>query len=445
MTKHGDGPAGCPLAAVDRRLEDSHRLWHRAEAAYFDPDAFRLNSQLVIQTLRTITFVLQNQKRRIPDFDAWYGTRDRDGIWQERLRNNRLMRWLVDARNKIEKQGDLEAESFVKAEIIASHLDEGPRIEVAARLFEGPEALLRRIPPGAVGDHVRAHGTLKIQRRWVASDFPDRELLDALAVAYGHLAELVHDAHQQMGLGQPRTVDHETGERYDIAALGWRMPCMIGHDQSRALLLSLADGSRLSFHNESHEIDIEQAKSAAERYGAAGMEVFWQDYRSNEDMAANLFETVRTVFLKDGYHVPLLFLIKDFKPIKMFATPTESRSQKYLQMRHLATEAVRYGADAAISIGEAWMAPAAELTGYQSPSELPTRKEALGLVLVSKTGEPIQHMAMIERDGDKVSLGGTFITRGQPVWEFASFYQAWERPIPESWTGGLHDVGAVRA
>jgi hypothetical protein len=52
-----------------------------------------------------------------------------------------------------EKEGDLEADSFVKAEIIASHLDEGPQMEVPARLFEGPEALLRRIPAGAIQDH----------------------------------------------------------------------------------------------------------------------------------------------------------------------------------------------------------------------------------------------------------------------------------------------------
>ncbi len=100
------------------------------------------------------------------------GPKNRDGLWQKRLRDIPLMRWLVKARNKIEKQGDLEAESFVRAEVIASHLDEGPRVEVPARLFEGPEVLLRRIPERAVAEHVRAHGTLKIERRWVESRPP---------------------------------------------------------------------------------------------------------------------------------------------------------------------------------------------------------------------------------------------------------------------------------
>ena len=439
--------SGCPLAAVDRRLDDAHRLWHEAEAAYFDPDAFRLKSQLAIQTLRQITFILQNQRRRIPDFDTWYGTQDKDGVWQRRLRDIPLMRWLVEARNKIEKQGDLEAESFVRAEIIASHLDEGPRIEVPARLFEGPEALLGRIPAGAVGEHVSAHGTLKIERRWVESDLPQFELLDALATAYGHLSELVADAHRQMGLAPPRTENHETGERFDAAALGWRLPCMIGHEQPRALLLSLADGSRISFESKHREIDLTGAEERlTERYGASGIEVLRNAFSGGrEGVPKNLFDVARTAFLRDGYHLPFLFLLRDYKPVKILVTPIENRAQKYLQMRYLAAEVVRYGADAAISIAEAWMAPLAEIKGYQSPSEVPTRKEALGLVMVSKDGEPIQYMAMIERDGDRVSLGETFSTRGRPVWEFAPFYQAWGRPIPQSWTVGVRDAVSGQA
>ena len=63
----------CPLTEVHRRMDDAHRLWHQALDSYFDPDAFRVALQSCIQALRTVTFLLQYQKRRIPDFDAWYG------------------------------------------------------------------------------------------------------------------------------------------------------------------------------------------------------------------------------------------------------------------------------------------------------------------------------------------------------------------------------------
>jgi hypothetical protein len=114
------------------RLADSHRFWHQAETAYFDPDGFRLAAQSAIQTLRSVTFILQKNKRAIAGFEQWYGG------WQKRLATDELMRWIVDARNRIEKEGDLETHSYVRAEIVASYLDEGPRIEVPARIREWP-------------------------------------------------------------------------------------------------------------------------------------------------------------------------------------------------------------------------------------------------------------------------------------------------------------------
>ncbi|WP_395646282.1 hypothetical protein [Terricaulis sp.] len=76
----------CPLAAVDRRLEDVHRFWHQAKEAYFDPDAFRAAIQAAIQNARTVTFVLQKNKDLIPDFDNWYAG------WQQKLGVNPLKR-----------------------------------------------------------------------------------------------------------------------------------------------------------------------------------------------------------------------------------------------------------------------------------------------------------------------------------------------------------------
>lgn len=200
---------GCPLAAVDRRLDDVHRHWHAAERAYFEPQAFRVAIQTAIQTLRTVTFILQSNKHLIPEFDAWYGA------WQEKLKADALMRWMVDARNKIEKQGDLEAHSFVRAEIVASYLNNGPVRDVPAKLFEGPGVILKAIPRKSdLGEHIRKFGTLRIQRRWVENSLPDYELLDAVAIAYGKIAGVVHDAHRAIGRDPPVTTNVETDEEY---------------------------------------------------------------------------------------------------------------------------------------------------------------------------------------------------------------------------------------
>jgi hypothetical protein len=156
----------CPLLAVDRRLEDVHRQWHQAERSYFEPENFRLAIQSAIQTLRTVTFVLQNNKRLIPTFDQWYEE------WRLRLHDDPMMRWMVEARNRIEKQGDLAALSFVKAEIVASYL-KGPSIEVPAELRDDPMQLVLKIRNDpAILAHVVNHGSLRIQRRWIENRFP---------------------------------------------------------------------------------------------------------------------------------------------------------------------------------------------------------------------------------------------------------------------------------
>ncbi|MDP9154882.1 MAG: hypothetical protein M3O74_11610 [Pseudomonadota bacterium] len=190
----------CLLSAVDRRLEDVHRYWHEAERGYFDPDDFRVAIQTAIQTLRTVTFIVQSNKRFFSNFDPWYNS------WQEKLRADPLMRWMVDARNKIEKQGDLETHSFVRAEIMASYYDEGPRMEVPAELFQNPSQLISSIPNEALRNHVFKDGFLRIQRRWVENSLPDHELLDAVGIAYGRIAELVADAHRELGLKPPATM-----------------------------------------------------------------------------------------------------------------------------------------------------------------------------------------------------------------------------------------------
>ena len=141
----------------------------------------------------------------------------------------------------------------------------------------------------------------------------------------------------------------------------------------------------------------------------------------------------RSVFLRDRYHISMLWLFRNMKPIKQMQLVTENTQQKYLIMRQLANEVTKTGADAAMLIGESWMATAESLGPYERPADSPTRREALTAHLVRKRGDPIECIAMIKRDGDEVSLGETVITNGGAAFEFAAFYRAWGRPVPESW------------
>ncbi len=415
----------CPLDAVDRRLGDVHRQWHEAERGYFEPERFRVSIQAAIQTMRTVTFIVQSNKRLFNDFDAWYD------VWQDKLRGDPLMRWMVDARNKIEKQGDLESHSFVRAEIVASYYEEGPREEVPAKLFQSPVEMLRSIPSEALRKHIFKDGILRIQRRWVETSLPDYELLDAVGIAYGRIAELVDDAHRELGLEQPRTIEGAKESR------GGRLPCMIGHDINRSLNVWLATGQPMKLKQETVEIDKEQAEGVASKYGLDPREIFLSKDPTPESMLNDLFATARKMFSVDGYAITTVFLLIGAKPVNISHLAVKEHGEKYLIMRTLASEVLKCGADGMIIVSEVWSAPYDPSSPYRRAVDSPDKEEYLQAVLVTKTADPVLLSAQIERTGDGVTLGDTHTFRNQAQVSFAPIYAAWGREVPNAWKEAL--------
>ena len=377
-----------------------------------------------------MTFILQNNKSVIPDFDRWYEN------WQELFRADPLMTWMKDARNKIEKQGDLEAKSFVRAEIIASYLNEGPKIEVPAKLSDAPIQLVKSIPANAMGAHIRKDGIVRIQRRWIENTLPDHELLDAVATAYGRLSELIADAHVQIGFPPGPLIDETTGEEYPPDLRRGRLPCMIGHADARTLDVWLATGVPIEFEIVEKTVRADELKEAGgrleERYEVRANEMYADGGRAADHQQA-LFNTARKMFEKDGYHITLAFLLRNGKPVHFRELRPGEHGHKYLMMRSLAHEVVSHGADAIILMGESWSAPVDPSKPYLRAADSPDRMEFLVSTLVTKTGEPIHLSARIHRVRKTVRLHPTEEEVGGAHFLFAPIYEAWGRAIPDGW------------
>ncbi len=347
----------------------------------------------------------------------------------------------MEARNRIEKVGDLEVHSFIRAEIIASYLDEGPRVEVPAKLFDGTKQLLENIPDDAVGTHVRKHGILAIQRRWVENTLPDFELLDAVATAYGRLSNLVADAHEQAGLPHPVTTNTSSKETFAAGFREGRLPCMIAHAETRTLHISLADGARMTIEAREEPFDIGKAKEAAAKFGVKPDAIFPLSASNAEDALNSLFDTARTVFLKDGYHQTIAFFLKEARPIHMEALHPEDQAQKYLMMRQVANEVARRGADAVILLAEAWTAKFDRTDPYKRAADAPDRQEVLCATLAQSAGDAVQLSALIKRKRAKITLAGTVRVRSPAVWSFAPVYRVWGRPLPDEWNYAIRGEG----
>lgn len=425
--------AKCPLERLDRRLEDAHRQWHAADEAYFDPDEFRRSIQSVIQTLRTVTFMLQSMKSDIPDFDHWYGG------WQERLKADPLMRWMVEARNRIEKQGDLKLHSFVRAEVIASYLEDGPRVEVPANLFDGLKSLIEGLPTGQIAKHIAKHGILKVERRWVENTLPELELLEAAAVAYSRLTELVADAHRHLGLAAPETIDHRTREVIQPKPTT-RPPCMIDHGASRSIHLSIEDGSVLRFEEKPITVTMKKAEAAAKKYGFKNaQDIFGKAGEPYEATLASLFKTARSVFKRDHYHDSIVFIFRDRNLIDVRGFRPDNQRDKYLMMRKLAADVQKIGGDAIIQLNEVWTANYDPREPYRRAVDAPDRQEHLIAVLVQRDGPTMHLSAEIRRKKKKhqPKLGQTVTVENPSLFAFAPVLQAWGLQLPEDWVAKM--------
>jgi hypothetical protein len=437
-----DKANACPLAEVDRRLDDTHRLWHRANDSYFDPEEFRVNLNSLIQTARTVTFILQKHKDKIPDFDTWYAPH------QAAMKADATMRWLIDARNEIEKEGDLATKSLVRAEIVASHLNEFPAEQVEAHLFDDPKKLFAQVPAFALKEQVLKHGFLQVERKWVHDKLPDIELLEALAHAYGVMSKIVADAHTKIGLPEPTITGLE--DCADTKHVDGRLPCMNSPGEVRTLRFHLADGSRLSLGKKSMKMDFDEAeKRMMERYG--GLPPATDEGNTPfEKMCHFYFNIGRMMMGKDYYHDPMTFLMKEGKELHPMLTPARDRQDKYLLSRMIADEVKKIGADSVISIGEIWRAevPLKDAVPFQYPGDLKQRKEGLMLTGVTKQGEVFCLTADVTRERsrirrmlkkpEKAIVGPTVVAKSVAPFFMGPVFEVWGLPVPKQ--GGAPDT-----
>lgn len=299
----------CPVPSVHACLNDAHILWHQALEAYHDPHRFRAFLNACVQALRNVTFVLQKNKTAIPDFESWYP------VWQEQLKTDPVLRWLVEARNRVVKQGDLETRSLARLSIVDSYLA-APELVLDVDPFASLADIGRLVAKAELSQHTRENGSARLERRWESSDLADHELLDALAHCYGVLSSLVADAHVQAGFtresaetctgglkGLEDGSAHLTAQR-----LGGRPPCMVATEAPRSIWVRLDSGEEFflgSFETDMAGIDEEKVM---QRYGpfAKHEPVDAKDLRQ---LAEILYRMAERILKRDGFHEPIAFLI----------------------------------------------------------------------------------------------------------------------------------------
>lgn len=181
----------CSLPETHNRLNQAFLLFQSIKDNYHEELEFTSHLNNIIQALRNVTFVMQKELAYAEGFVEWYEKQ------QDEMRKDESLRWLVNARNYVVKEGDLKKFSYTKVrlkdhydkELFAAQLDAEIPMEFVAKWFREKT----RIP-----EELKEQSIIEAERIWIVEDFPKAEIVDVLIYCFGALTNLVYLAHEQV-------------------------------------------------------------------------------------------------------------------------------------------------------------------------------------------------------------------------------------------------------
>lgn len=372
----------------ERRLRDLGQLLQNCTKTYFVPDLFRQNTNQFLQTSRTVTFIIQKNKAAISGFDVWY----RSNVltpWA----SDPVMTWAKDSRNVIEKEGDLDMHSSLRATVLFSYLDiEDVVVETArAELLKADLARLLRFAHSKLTPALADAAVLKIERRWIANSLPKWELLHALTYTYARLHEVCSALALHIGDGLDTTVRHPT--YFDPVA----------HDAGRARFLKFEKEGV----GRSKEISVERDRNYQPPPEIVRLKADLDSTpkpASLADLVAKHARTAKVTFELYGNHIPMLALYdKEWNLIDMMSAAFADQAEKYIFWRNVAARAAYLKAYAMVWTCESWLRDLKAHDDERPIRKLPIIGEQLNVVGADAT-EASQIVAWnIVREQDETS------------------------------------------
>lgn len=259
--------------------------------------------------------------------------------------DDHVMSWAKDARNVIEKEGDLEMQSTLRATVLFSYVsDEDMVLETSrkellkADIEQLLQAALRKLPPGIVDAAV-----LKIQRLWVANSLPAYELIYALTYAYSQIHRVCSDlaAHLDSVLDasipHPTDIDPSSTDVAKVRFMKFGKPGMGKHTTVRV-------DADPSYKPPPALLQLKEDLTAAPKPSSLA------------EIVAVQAKMAQFTFEHHGNHMPMLVLYdKDWKQIDFMSTAFADQADKFLFWRNVADRAFYLKAYAMIWTSETWL------------------------------------------------------------------------------------------
>lgn len=361
----------------ERRLRDLAQLLKNCHATYLDPDLFRMNTNQFLQTARTITFIIQKNKATIPDYDRWYAEAVVNG-W----RGDLVMQWAKEARNSIEKEGDLELHSSLKVTLLFSYLVEQDVVLECGRgeLLGASVKKLVRLARSKLPTGVSDAAAVKIERRWVTATLSSWELLQALSYVYARMLACCRELARHLG----KAIDTSIPDASHFDRI---------RDETRQVRFVKLNGMHMhSVAMESVAIDHSMEIPPSIRAAFDDSQEHPRPKISSFDAALHYYTRMaEATFLHYGNHVFMLFILGDeWQPLDMLSPQFADQTDKFIFWRSVADRITNLKASGIVWIGESWLRRADRSTTV-AVRNLPIEGERLTVFGIDRTGAQVQH------------------------------------------------------
>ena len=346
----------------ERRLKDLAHLLSSCASTYFEPELFRMNLNQFLQTSRTVTFIIQKNKREIGGYDEWYPVNVVD-----KWKDDPLMIWAKNSRNTIEKQGDLEMYSDAKATLFFSYIEEQD-LEIITKneLLGISVKRLVRLAQKKLPSSIEDAAVIRSERRWVANTLKNFELLHALTLIYARMYECCKSLGELVG----SSIDTDTPNPTLFNS--------IREETQHVNYLKLKNFTRgkISYNSVSYDANNipEIIKKRAKSIGS-------NSAINSTDSLVDFYATmVELTFMEDGYHVPILmFFDNEYKVIDLLTTSFDDQADKFIFWRSAAERAKILNAYGFIWVSELWVRNS-KINSTKAIHEMPIVDEKVQIV-----------------------------------------------------------------
>ncbi len=409
----------CILNNVEKRWFDSWDLWISCAKNYYDPESFRLNLNNCIQTLRTITWILQKSKSDIPGFNEWYKK------WQSQMRSDQILKWSHDSRNRIVKEGDLILFSKAKIAIVTSWF-EPSSIEIEIPPFTKTSDFVRVISEIISIKPSYLDAMLRVERKWVDSELPKTELLEALAYTFRFLTKILLDAHESL----LKDKYAEKCSWYHVYNSQKKQihGSMNSFDWYRTSWFDLKNNEFIDIQESVINKKLLSQKKAKERYSNCLSSIRkFKDAKNLNEEAKIFFEMAKGVLKRDGHHSPIAIIGYPNGSKKIYSLAFKDKSDKILVIHKLANTLKSTGAITFILIGESWLYPASTVKYTKKGFECPDKKEALSVSALNAKGDEFHYNVIFEKLDNKI------VIKEESQDKFGNYNEFLLLPIKKAW------------